>query len=108
MEDFHESTDWPALDSEFHVNLERRDPAANMARFYAVRIERTLFGHWAVIRQWGRLGTKGSSRASWFDDLETALAEKDDHEWRKRGRGYVPVPPIGPVCQKARPCTQGA
>ena len=73
------------------VNLERRDPAVNMARFYAVRIERTLFAEWAVIRQWGRIGTGGRSRANWFEDLGAALAEKDSNERRKRGRGYAPV-----------------
>jgi len=91
MTALHKSVDRAERDSQFHVNLERRDPAMNMARFYAIRIERTLFGQWAVIRQWGRIGTKGNARSSWFDDLEAALAERDSRAQRKQGRGYLPA-----------------
>ena len=73
------------------VILERRDRARNMARYYAVRIEPTLFGHWAVIRQWGRLGASGQSRESWFTDLDSALADRAGWERRKRRRGYCSI-----------------
>src|SRR5688572_19246083 len=96
METFHLS-DRAMPRAASQINLERRDPAVNMARFYAIRIERTLFGQWAVIRQWGRIGTAGSSRANWFDDLEAALSERDAHDHRKRGRGYVAVRGITPA-----------
>eukprot|EP01037_Dinobryon_pediforme_P016622 gene16622-16803_t len=39
------------------VALRRIDRDKNMARFYAIAIERTLFGDWAVVRRWGRIGT---------------------------------------------------
>ena len=29
------------------------DAAGNMLRFYSVRIAPTLFGVWAVVREWG-------------------------------------------------------
>ena len=70
------------------ITLERRDPALNMARFYTVRVERTLFGGWAVIRQWGRIGTAGQTREEWFEDSESAIACRLKLERAKRGRGY--------------------
>ena len=41
------------------VYLERIDASRRMARSYAIRVERTLFGDWAVIYQWGRIGARG-------------------------------------------------
>ncbi len=37
----------------FAVALRRIDQPRNMARFYAVDVLPTLFGHWAVVRRWG-------------------------------------------------------
>lgn len=36
--------------------LERRDEGCNMARFYVLAIEPTLFGDTALIREWARIG----------------------------------------------------
>ncbi|MGY4437513.1 WGR domain-containing protein [Bradyrhizobium sp. LM2.3] len=38
-----------------YLVLERRDPARNMARFYVLTIEPTLFGDTALVREWGRV-----------------------------------------------------
>jgi predicted DNA-binding WGR domain protein len=43
------------------VYLERIDAARGMARFYAIRIAPTLFGDWAIVYHWGRIGTAGQS-----------------------------------------------
>jgi hypothetical protein len=34
--------------------LTRTDPTRNINRFYVVDITPTLFGEWAVLREWGR------------------------------------------------------
>jgi len=34
--------------------LTRTDPAKNIDRFYFVDVTPTLFGEWAVLREWGR------------------------------------------------------
>jgi predicted DNA-binding WGR domain protein len=39
-----------------HIYLECRQPLANKNRFYAMHVTKTLFGEWAVIREWGRNG----------------------------------------------------
>ena len=68
--------------------LERRDPARNMARFYVLTIEPTLFGDAALVREWGRLGTQGRRRLDLF--RENAIASASLETWlaRKIRRGY--------------------
>src|SRR5436305_600048 len=39
--------------------LERRDDSWNMARYYVLSIEPTLFGESALVREWGRIGSHG-------------------------------------------------
>lgn len=71
--------------------LERRDPALNMARFYVLSLEETLFGDTALVREWGRLGQEGRRRLDLFE-REAQASEALGH-WldRKRRRGYVPT-----------------
>ena len=72
--------------------LERRDPEKNMARFYAISLAPTLFGHCAVIREWGRIGSPGTVREEWFDDMPAAEAAAMKLSTMKRRRGYdLPV-----------------
>ena len=44
------------------IYLERREPARNIQRFYAIIITPTLFGAWAMVREWGRIGQPGTVR----------------------------------------------
>lgn len=44
--------------------LEKVDPSRRMMRFYAIWIAPTLFGEWAMIREWGRIGSPGQLRQS--------------------------------------------
>ena len=39
--------------------LERVEPACNMARYYVLSVELTLFDDAALVREWGRLGSLG-------------------------------------------------
>jgi len=68
--------------------LEKRNPEKNMCRFYAIRITPTLFGDWAVIRQWGRIGANGSSKEEWVSKETEALAKGLGYLRSKKGRGY--------------------
>jgi predicted DNA-binding WGR domain protein len=43
---------------------------ANIDRFYVVDITPTLFGEWAVLREWGRRGSPGTLR---LRNLATSL-----------------------------------
>ena len=71
------------------VHLRCIDPAQNKRRFYALQLQRTLFGQWAVVRQWGRIGSPvGQRLEQWFDDPTAAYAFIDRLEKSKRHRGY--------------------
>jgi predicted DNA-binding WGR domain protein len=72
--------------------LHRVDAARNMARFYAMSIETTLFGGRSLVRNWGRIGTWGRYKIELFEDeaaAETAMARLVRI---KSGRGYLRVP----------------
>ncbi|WP_419906024.1 WGR domain-containing protein [Hoeflea sp.] len=51
----------PSRQSE-PVHLRRIDPARNMRRFYCLSVQPTLFGGASLIRDRGRIGTRGQSR----------------------------------------------
>ena len=67
--------------------LRRIDPSRNMARYYVLSIQPTLFGGSSVVREWGRIGTRGRCKVELLDELEQAVRIRDRIE-SKRGRGY--------------------
>lgn len=71
------------------VHLRRGDPARNMARFYALSVERDLFGDWCLIRRWGRIGQWGRTRAERFADRDGAEEAQARAARAKQRRGYV-------------------
>lgn len=68
--------------------LERIEPDHNLARFYAFRIEPTLFGEWALICQWGRIGTTGQQHEQWWATHAAAVDALATRLARKQRRGY--------------------
>src|SRR5277367_2819865 len=68
--------------------LERRDATRNMARFYVLAIEPTLFGNTALVREWGRIGSPGRRRLDLHADAKTATESLDVWLARKHRRGY--------------------
>jgi predicted DNA-binding WGR domain protein len=68
--------------------LERRDPSRNMARFYVLAIEPTLFGDTALVREWGRIGSRGRRRVDLIADPAKAAVSLDLWLARKQRRGY--------------------
>jgi predicted DNA-binding WGR domain protein len=70
-----------------HLVLHRINPEQRVARFYALMIERDLFGTIRLVRNWGRIGTNGQELVELFaTELEAgeALAALA----AKRRRGY--------------------
>lgn len=55
--------------------LERRDEGCNMARFYVLAIEPTLFGDIALIREWGASGPMAGA-ASIFTPVMLPLLKR--------------------------------
>jgi predicted DNA-binding WGR domain protein len=68
--------------------LDRRDESRNMARYYVLSIEPTLFGECALIREWGRIGPTGRRLSN--PHANPAVAAEALEAWlaRKLGRGY--------------------
>ncbi|MHA6688398.1 WGR domain-containing protein [Mesorhizobium sp. A556] len=68
--------------------LHRVDPAQNMARFYCLSLQPTLFGEVSVVRAWGRIGTRGRMKIDSYPTGEGASAAFSRLERQKRRRGY--------------------
>ena len=68
--------------------LHRLDPTVNMARFYALSLENSLFGDILLVRRWGRIGTHGRVRFDWFDNPAEAANELTRIARVKARRGY--------------------
>ncbi|MGO4740283.1 WGR domain-containing protein [Bosea sp. 2KB_26] len=68
--------------------LERRDQARNMARFYVLAVEPTLFAEFALVREWGRWGNFGRRRLDLYGDLDEAAEALEEWLLRKMKRGY--------------------
>jgi predicted DNA-binding WGR domain protein len=79
----------PAAASIHLLVLERVDVSKNMARYYVLSIEATLFGNTALVREWGRMGARGRRRCEFFDECADARVALETWLTRKCKRGYV-------------------
>jgi predicted DNA-binding WGR domain protein len=70
------------------IKLTRTDPARNMHRFYALQLTATLFGEWAFVAEWGRIGSAGRVQERVFPALELAAAALAQRQRAKMRRGY--------------------
>lgn len=55
------------------MHFQRKDPALNMARYYSLSLQPTLFGEIALVRMWGRIGTMGQQRSLTFTEAADAV-----------------------------------
>jgi predicted DNA-binding WGR domain protein len=68
--------------------LRRIDPDRGMARFYALMVERDLFGTVRLVRNWGRIGTSGQELVEVFaTEIEAGQALEAIAQVKRR-RGY--------------------
>jgi predicted DNA-binding WGR domain protein len=74
----------------YQLYVERVDPAKNMARYYAMAIDQTIFGETCLIRRWGRIGRRGQEKQHVFKREEEAVSLFLDLLKHKRARGYLP------------------
>jgi predicted DNA-binding WGR domain protein len=70
------------------IYTERRDAAKNMPYFYAISVERDLFGEVRFVRRWGRIGTNRRMSNHHFGSGEDAVRELLATLRVKRLRGY--------------------
>ena len=69
--------------------LYRIDPAKRMHRYYSLDIQPDLFGHWCLMREWGRIGGGGQTRSLPFPALSDAEAAMRRQRKAKEQRGYI-------------------
>lgn len=74
----------------YHLYVERIDAARNMARFYALSIQPTLFGEPSLLRAWGRIGSRGQQKIHVFEEESQAVRLFLELVAQKRKRGYRP------------------
>jgi predicted DNA-binding WGR domain protein len=68
--------------------LDRIDEERNMARYYVLAIEPSLFGDTALIREWGRIGYGGKRRVDLYQGEGRAAVALGVWLARKMRRGY--------------------
>lgn len=71
------------------MDLCKIDAAKKMRRFYRLSVEPTLFGEFALVREWGRIGaTGGRIKEDWHASALDADAAFDKALILRRKRGY--------------------
>ena len=68
--------------------LSRIDLSRNMRRFYRMSIQSDLFGRASLVREWGRIGTRGQSLVESHDDEGAAMNSLVRLAAVKQRRGY--------------------
>lgn len=76
------------MSSQEPLLLTRTDPARNMARFYVLSVEPALLAGAALLRQWGRIGTRGRTRVELFANEAEAKEALMRLAAAKARRGY--------------------
>ena len=71
-----------------HAYLRKVVPEANQRRIYAMTAIPTLFGEWALMREWGRIGSPGTVRTDLHPDEGQAVSALADIARKKTRRGY--------------------
>ena len=71
------------------ICMRRVDSDRRMARFYVLAIEPTLFGGYAVVREFGRIGRSGRVMSSLYRSAEEAVKVFHRQRQAKLRRGYA-------------------
>lgn len=87
---------------QYHLYIERIDARKNMARYYALSIQPTLFGEASLSRCWGRIGSRGQQKIHLFEDERQAVSLFLDIVKQKRRKGYLPRTICGNPSEPAR------
>ena len=72
-----------------YLVLDRCDPSCNMARYYVLSIEPSLFGETTLVREWGRIGRRGQRKIELYENQSHAVEALEMWLRRKRRRGYL-------------------
>ena len=70
------------------LRFRKIDEACNMRRFYGLDAQPTLFGEWCAIQTWGRIGTQGQEKRTYFNTWQDAQGYLSAEKIRRQKRGY--------------------
>ena len=68
--------------------MDGHDPARNRYRFYTLTWQPMLFGGGALLRSWGRIGTRGQILEALYPDRASAQPAVEQLLRRRLRRGY--------------------
>ncbi|KJV05166.1 WGR domain-containing protein [Methylocucumis oryzae] len=71
--------------------LHKIQPEANAYRFYSLHVSPGVFGDWALVKEWGRIGSPGTLRNEWFNTEAEAIAAALALKAKKERGGYQAV-----------------
>jgi predicted DNA-binding WGR domain protein len=70
------------------IYLEMHDLGKNLHRFYQLHVTPGIFGDWALVREWGRVGSPGTVRKDWFASEAEAINAGQKLCDAKQKKGY--------------------
>ncbi len=70
------------------INLIHSDAARNIHRYYRLDVQPDLFGAWCCIREWGRIGSAGQTRAVPYSKSSKAKIARHRQCRKKERLGY--------------------
>jgi predicted DNA-binding WGR domain protein len=79
------------VEPKLQIVLQRCDCTRNVARFYVLATEPSLFGDAALVRAWGRLGSLGRQRLDLYTTADKAGEALEAWLARKIRRGDAPA-----------------
>jgi len=71
------------------LHLQRIDAARNMSRYYRMVIWRDLFGQASLVREWGRIGSRGQMMVETHADEGLAINALLKLARAKQRKGYA-------------------
>jgi predicted DNA-binding WGR domain protein len=85
-----------------YLLLQKIDSSRNMARFYALSVQPTLFGGGSLVRNWGRIRTRGRAMIELFDDIVEADTTMGRLAKTKCNRGHIRQGAPNPIATGSR------
>jgi predicted DNA-binding WGR domain protein len=71
------------------IRLTKKRSEQNVSRFYLIQVVPGLFGQWGVLREWGRIGQRGTVRQDWHGTEAEAIHAAQALLKAKQKRGYI-------------------
>ena len=70
------------------ISLQKHCPELGQFRFYAISVQPNLFGSYSLIREWGRIGSRGRVRIDVYQAEADAVTCMQRKLREKKRRGY--------------------